>query len=80
MDYFSDIKKNTFESVLMRWMELESSIQSEVCQKEKHQYSILKHVYMEFRKIVTTTLYARQQKRHRYTEYTEQSFGLCGRG
>ena len=32
---------------------------------------------MEFRKMVTITLYARQQKRHRYTE---QSFGLCGRG
>ena len=32
---------------------------------------------MEFRKLVTTTLYARQQKRHRCIE---QSFGLCGRG
>jgi len=32
---------------------------------------------MEFRKMVTTTLYARQQKRHRCIE---QSFGLCGRG
>ena len=45
MDYFSDIKKNTFESVLMRWMELEPIIQSEVSQKEKHQYSILMHIY-----------------------------------
>ena len=34
------IKKNTFESVLMRWMKLESIIQSEVSQKEKHQHSI----------------------------------------
>ena len=34
------------------------------------------HIYMEFRKIVTITLYARQQKRHRCIE---QSFGLCGR-
>ena len=32
---------------------------------------------MEFRKMVTTTLYARQQKRHRCIEH---SFGLCGRG
>ena len=38
-------KKNTFESVLMRWMKLEPIIQSEVCQKEKHQYSILMHIY-----------------------------------
>ena len=36
---------NAFESVLMRWMKLEPIIQSEVSQKEKHQYSILTHVY-----------------------------------
>ena len=40
MEYYSAIKKNTFESVLMRWMKLELIIQSEVSQKEKHQYSI----------------------------------------
>ena len=60
----------------MRWMKLELIIQSEVSQKEKHQCSILTHIYMEFRKMVTITLYARQQKRHRCIE---QSFGLCGR-
>ena len=43
--YYSVIKKNTFESVLMRWMKLEPIIQSEVSQKEKHQYSILMHIY-----------------------------------
>ena len=36
MEYYSDIKKNTFESVLMRWMQLKSIIQSEVSQKEKN--------------------------------------------
>ena len=41
MDYYSAIKWNTFESVLMRWMKLEPVIQSEVSQKEKHQYSML---------------------------------------
>ena len=75
MEYYSAIKKNTFESVLMRWMKLEPIIQSEVSQKEKHQYSILMHIY-EFRKLVTMTVYARQQKRHRCKE---QTFGLCGR-
>ena len=40
MEYYSAIKKNTFESVLMRWMKLEPIILSEVSQKEKHQYSI----------------------------------------
>ena len=45
MEYYSAIKKNTFESVLMRWMKLDPIIQSEVSQKEKHQYSILMHIY-----------------------------------
>ena len=45
MEYHSAIKKNTFESVLMRWMKLEPIIESEVSQKEKHQYSILTHIY-----------------------------------
>ena len=45
MEYYSTIKKNTFESVLMRWMKLESIIQSKVSQKEKHHYSILAHIW-----------------------------------
>ena len=44
MEYYPAIKKNAFESVLMRWMELEPIIQSEVSQKEKYQYSILTHI------------------------------------
>ena len=76
MEYYSAIKRNAFESGLMRWMNLESLIQSEVSQKEKDKYCILTHIYMESRKMVTITLYVRQQKRHRCIE---QSFGLCGR-
>ena len=45
MEYYSAIKKNAFESVLMRWMKLEPIIQGEVRQKENHQYSILTHIY-----------------------------------
>ncbi|XDA91107.1 hypothetical protein R6Z07M_019751 [Ovis aries] len=45
MEYYSAVKKNSFESVLMRWMKLEPIIHSEVSQKEKHQYSILTHIY-----------------------------------
>ena len=45
MEYDSAVKKNTFESVLMRWMKLEPVIQNEVNQKEKHQYSIQMHIY-----------------------------------
>ena len=67
------IKKNTFESVLKRWMKLEPIIQSEVSQKEIHQYIILTHIYMEFRKMVMITVYVRQQKRLRCIE---GNFGL----
>ena len=45
MEYYSAIKKNAFESVLMGWMKLEPIIQSEVSQKEKQQYSIIMHIY-----------------------------------
>ena len=45
MEYYSAIEKNAFESVLMRWMKLEHIIQSELSQKEKHQYRILTHKY-----------------------------------
>ena len=45
MEYYSAIKNNTFESVLMRWMKLEPIIQSEVSQKDKDQYNILRDIY-----------------------------------
>ena len=43
MEYYSTFKKNATEPILMRWMKLKPIIQSEVSQKEKHQYSILTH-------------------------------------
>ena len=46
MEYYSAIKRNTFESVLMRQMNLEPIIQSEVNQKEKVKYHILMHIYI----------------------------------
>ena len=45
VEYYSAIKTNSFESVLMRWMKLEPIIQSEVSQKDTDQYSILMHIY-----------------------------------
>ena len=45
MEYYSAIKTNAFESILVRWTKLEPITQSEVSQKEKHQDSILTHVY-----------------------------------
>ena len=45
MDYYSAIKGNAFDSVLMRWMNLEPIIQREVSQKEKDKYCILTHTY-----------------------------------
>ena len=45
MQYYSGIKTNTFESILMKWMNLKPIIQSEVCQKEKEKYCILTYIY-----------------------------------
>ena len=45
VEYYSPIKRNKFESVLMRWINLEPIIQSEVNQKEKDKYYILMHIY-----------------------------------
>ena len=45
MEYYSVVKSNTLESVLMRWMNLEPIIQTEVSQKEKNKYHILIHIY-----------------------------------
>ena len=45
MEYYSAIKQNAFESVLMRCVNLKPIIQSEINQKENHQYSILTHIY-----------------------------------
>ena len=45
VEYYSVIKKNAFELVLMRWMNLEPIIQNEISQKEKDKYCILMHRY-----------------------------------
>ena len=45
MEYYSAIKRNTFESALIMWMNLQPIIQSEVSQKEKYKYHNLMHIY-----------------------------------
>ena len=45
MDYYSAIKRNEIELYVVRWMDLETLIQSEVSQKEKDKYSMLTHIY-----------------------------------
>ena len=56
MGYYSAIKRNKSESVVVRWMNLETVIQSEVSQKVKNEYHILMHTYMVSRKTVLTKL------------------------
>ena len=68
MEYYSAIKKNAFESVLMSWMNLESIIQSEVSQKEKDKYRILTHVYRIQKKMVLKILLTGQQWRNRHRQ------------
>ena len=78
IEYYSAMKKNAFESVLMMWMKLEPIIQSEVSQK-KNTSAVYYCIYMEFRKMVTMILYARQRKRHRckdrFLDYVEKGKG-----
>ena len=76
MEYYSAIKRNAFESVLMRWINLKPIIQSEVSQKEKDKYHILS-IYTESRKMVLKNLFAGQQWRNRHRE---QTCGHRGRG
>ena len=45
MKYYSAIKRNKIELFVVRWMDLESVIQSEVSQKEKNKYHMLTHIY-----------------------------------
>ena len=47
MDYYSAIKKNKIELFVVRWMDLESVIQSKLSEKEKNKYHVLTHKYME---------------------------------
>ena len=43
--YYSAIKRNKTELFVVRWMDLETIIQSEVSQKEKNKYRMLTHIY-----------------------------------
>ena len=45
MDYYSAIKRNAFDSVIMRWMNVESIMQSKASQKEENKYHILTVIY-----------------------------------
>ena len=45
MEYYSSVKRNTFESVLMRWMSLEPIIQNELSQKEEDKYHVIMYIY-----------------------------------
>ena len=61
MEYYSAIKRNAFESVLMRWMNLEPVIQREVSQKKKDKFCILTHIYTKSRNVVLNNLFTGQQ-------------------
>ena len=45
MEYYSATKRKEFESVELRWVNLETVKQSEASQKDKHKYHILAHIY-----------------------------------
>ena len=82
MEYYSVIERNTFESVLMRYMNLEPMIQSELSQKEKDKYHILTYIYtyMESRQMVLKNLFTGQQWRNRHRKQTYQHGERGGEG
>ena len=68
-----DIKRNVFESVLMRWMNLEPIILSEVSQKKKDKYRILMYIYIESKNVVPKDIFAGSSGE---TDNREQTYGL----
>ena len=61
MEFYSAIKRNEIELFLVSWMDIESVIQSEACQKEKHKYRTLIHIYGVKKKNVLMNLGAGQE-------------------
>ena len=61
MEYYSAIKRNEIELFVVRWMDLESVIQSEVSQKENSKYRMLTHIYGILKKKVLMNVGARQE-------------------
>ena len=72
----NNVKNNAFESVLMKWMKTEPILQSELSQKEKHQYSILTHIY-GIQKDGNDNPVCKTAKE---TQMYSRTFGLRGRG
>ena len=56
MDYYSAIQRNEIELFVVRWMGLETVIQSEVSQKEKNKYRMLTHIYGIVKKMILMNL------------------------
>ena len=78
MEYYSVIKRNEIGSFVEMWMDLETVIQSEVSQKEKNKYRILKHI-LEPRKMVQMNRFAGQKLSYRCREQTYGYQGGKGR-
>ena len=62
MEYYLAIKRNEVDLLVVRWMDLESVIQTEISQKEKNKYGMLTHIYGIYKKkMVVMNLVAGQQ-------------------
>ena len=67
MEYYSAIKRNETELFVVRWMDLESIIQSEVSQKEKNKYRMLTHIY---------GILKRKEKKRKWSEEPRGKTGI----
>ena len=84
MEYFSSIKRNKFESVLVRWMNLEPVTQSEISKKVKNEYCILMHIYGIWRNITDEPIYragikTQTQRTDLRTQQGKERVGQIGR-
>ena len=65
MEYYSAIRRTTFESVLMRWINLEPIIHSKVSQKEKDKYCILTNIYKIQKNGSEEFIYRKAMEKHK---------------
>ena len=80
MECYSAKKRNEIELFVVRWMDLESVIQSEVSQKVKHKYRMLTYIYMDSKKKAKMVMKNLGAGRNKEADLLENGLEDTGRG